>query len=530
MEKLIFKRMIITVFSIALLASALGGCGNSSGSNSDGLVKLSFYDANAEMTFGNDAVSKEIEKKTGVTLDVQQSSGNAREKLNLMLASNDYPDLMLIGRSTGLVNRFIETEALVPLDELIDKFGSNIKEQYGEILSRERYKDGNIYGLPNWYGMDEQPVLGFMIRQDLLAEFASEEVVNGDIPIGQDEFISYLKAFKSKYPQIDGKPTIPMTLWAENWGSLIGSFQGMFGLKSYYEIDGRLMYDFKNPKFKDMLAYINSIYREGLIDREWATNKKQLWEQKLSSGAVFSTVEAYWNTFDVAKILSADNEGATFMPYKVVANGVNPLNTTYSARNPMGWDVVTITKNNKFPEETIKFLDYLASDEGQKLIMSGVEGLHYTVKDGKRVYEEKLVTRMRADYNEVRKEDGIRYWTICVKNGVAKDGQPYHLWDDYNNDPVNLFAKKTLGDTAWDMSPYDGLNPTGGSPDALIYQKINDKSIESYTKMINAVSEQEFNNLWRQFMNEVEDIGAAKIEAVFEKNYNERMQLWGEKH
>ena len=77
-----------------------------------------------------------------------------------------------------------------------------------------------------------------MIRKDYLSEVAPEEVVNGDRPITQSEFIEYLKAFKKKHPDIDGKTSIPLTMWSENWGSAIGSFKGMFGMKTYAEKDG----------------------------------------------------------------------------------------------------------------------------------------------------------------------------------------------------------------------------------------------------------------------------------------------------
>ena len=50
--------------------------------------------------------------------------------------------------------------------------------------------------------------------------------------------------------------------------------------------------------------------------------------------------------------------------------------------------IVGITSTNPYPERTIEFLDFIASDEGQKLIMSGIDGVNYTVKDGVRTIDE----------------------------------------------------------------------------------------------------------------------------------------------
>ena len=83
-----------------------------------------------------------------MTLDYNQASGDAKEKLNLMLASNDYPDLILIDRSSGMIDKFISAKALIPLEDLIEEYAPNIKEQYGEYLNRSKSEDGHIYGLP----------------------------------------------------------------------------------------------------------------------------------------------------------------------------------------------------------------------------------------------------------------------------------------------------------------------------------------------------------------------------------------------
>ncbi|MEG2669861.1 MAG: ABC transporter substrate-binding protein, partial [Oscillospiraceae bacterium] len=346
-------------------------------------------------------------------------------------------------------------------------------------------------------------------------------------PMTQDEFIQYLKAFQTKYPTIDGKAGVPMTLWAENWGSFMGTFKGMYGLKTYTETDGKLSYDFRDPKYKEMLKYMNGIFQSGLLDKEWATNKEQLWKQKMASGAVFATAEAYWNTEDANKVLKEKGEDCIFLPYQVVANGVDPKKTTYSSRNPMGWDVIGITKSNPNPEKTIKFLDFLASDEGQKLIMGGVEGKQYDVVDGKRVMKPEVIEKVTEDFTAYSKETGVRYWTMCVKNGKAKDGQAFQLSNEYIPNPVKDFALKSLDGTVWDCSPYEDLTPVGGSIDALNYQKISDLSLEYCTKLVNAANDDEFEKLWSSFISEADALGAQKVEEILNQNYQKKMKLWG---
>lgn len=134
------KKIIAIASAVILAVSSLAGCGGNNKKVEEGNITLTAYDKNVTTSFGNDDVSSEIIKKTGVTLDYNQASGDAKEKLNLMLASNDYPDLILIDRSSGMIDKFISAKALIPLEDLIEEYAPNIKEQYGNILIAQRVK------------------------------------------------------------------------------------------------------------------------------------------------------------------------------------------------------------------------------------------------------------------------------------------------------------------------------------------------------------------------------------------------------
>ena len=123
------KKIIAIASAVILAVSSLAGCGSNNKKVEEGNITLTAYDKNVTTSFGNDDVSSEIIKKTGVTLDYNQASGDAKEKLNLMLASNDYPDLILIDRSSGMIDKFISAKALIPLEDLIEEYAPNIKEQ-----------------------------------------------------------------------------------------------------------------------------------------------------------------------------------------------------------------------------------------------------------------------------------------------------------------------------------------------------------------------------------------------------------------
>jgi putative aldouronate transport system substrate-binding protein len=532
------RKACSALLALLLIVAVIAGCtqspaktGNDAAAGADSAkkeetpIKLTFFDKNTGDAFDND-VAKEITKRTGVTIEIQQPTGNPAEKLNLMLASNDLPDIVLMDRGSDIVNKYIAAGAIIPLNDLIDKFGPDVKKMYGDILKKSRYSDGKNYYLSNWYGFETEPVFGMNMRKDLLKELAPDKAEGGK-PFTTDEFENLLKQFKEKHPQIDGKTAIPLTLNAENMGAVLGTFKGMWGMKTYFDDNGTLKFDVKDPKYKDMLMYLNKLYREGLIDSEWAVNKNQTWEQKISNGIVFSSPGAYWDLGGSNNALKkTGGPDKQLYPYKVTAPGVDPAKTTFGPRSPLGWDAIAITKNNKNPERTMKFINFLASEEGQYLLMWGIEGVHWDKKDGKHVPRPEVLKGFKDDWGAYSKKTGIRKWTWFIKNGPGSDGTPYDLPGRYERGDIDQMALKNLSDSVWDTSPFDNLNPEGGTPDALIFQKIQDITKQNITKIIISKTEQDAAAGYEKMLADMKAAGDEKVEKIINDNYKKRMDLW----
>ena len=60
-------------------------------------------------------------------------TGDPAEKLALMLAGKDYPDIVLMDRGSDIVNKYIEAGALVNLTDYLDQM-PNVTEMYGDTL------------------------------------------------------------------------------------------------------------------------------------------------------------------------------------------------------------------------------------------------------------------------------------------------------------------------------------------------------------------------------------------------------------
>jgi putative aldouronate transport system substrate-binding protein len=532
-------RIATGMIALSLATALLAGCGSGKGEEASQTggqpsknagqapaepIAITFFDQNRGDPF-DDPVAQEIMKRTGVKVEIQQPTGNPQEKLSLMLASGDMPDVILMTRSGDIINKYIAAGAIIPLNDLIDKYGPDVKAQYGDILAKTRYTDGKNYYLSNWYGMDPTPVFGMNIRKDLLKELAPDKVEGGK-PFTTDEFEQLLKDFKSKYPTIDGKPSIPMTFTAENTGALFGTFKGMWGMKTYYEDGGSLKFDVKDPKYLEMLLYMNKLYREGLIESDWPVNKNQTWEQKLSNGIVFATPGAYWDVGNANNALKkSGGEEKEMYAYKVVAPGIDPSKTTFGPRNPLGWDGIAISKNNKHPVETMKFINFLSSEEGQYLLMWGLEGQSWDMKDGKHTPRPDVLQQLKEDWAGTTKKMGMSKWTWFVKNGNGTDGTPLGI-GAYNRGEIDEMAIKNLSDSVWDTSPYDNLGPEGGTPESLSYQKVQDIMKQSLTKIVIAGSEAEAKAAYDDMLAQMKAAGDEKLEAIITDNYKKRLESW----
>lgn len=490
-------------------------------------ITLTWFDKNTGEAF-TDPVAEVIKEKTGINIEIQQPTGDPNEKLVLMMTGDTLPDVVLMDRRSDIVNQYIEAGALIPLDDLIEQYGPNIKEMYGEVLNLSRYSDGHTYYLNNWYDLDPTPDRAINIRMDLLKELGYGEKAEKGEPFTQEEFVAMLKAFKEKYPTIDGQETIPFALNGEYMETVLSTFRGMYGMKNYYETDDhQLLFSVRDPQYLDMVTFINSLYRDGLLDREWAITKADAFSEKLASGRVFAANGG--TPSDVNGLFIQDEGEGTdkqFYMFKVVADGVDPDKTTFSPRSSLGWDAIGITKANKHPEETIKLFDFLASEEGQYLLMWGVEGKDWTIENGVHVPNEKTIPGFRADWGAYSKETGIRKWSWFIKNGYGSDGTPYDLVTKYDLDAVAAHAMVSMAGSVWDTAPYDNVSPTSGTPEALAEQKCNDIIDQYFAQMVYAQSEDEVKTLYEDMMSELEANDAAAVEKIYTENYQEHLKLW----
>lgn len=514
------KKILALALALMLIMAATAAC-------ADG-VTLTFFDKNSGTRTFDDPVAMELMKRTGVTIELVAPTGDPGEKLALMLAGLNYPDIVLMDRSSDIVKQYIEAGALVNLSDYMDLM-PNVQAMYGETLNKTRYDDGNNYYLSNWYGYDPDPVNGFICRYDYMCEMVGKERADSAEPFTYSEFVQLLRDWKAKHPQIDGKDTIAVELAAPGSGSINGVFSGMNGMYPYYvDENNNLALTVYDPLFLTAIHQMNDLFTEGLMDVEWTSNNSELLQQKLSQNNVFCVAAAYWDC-DVASraLMAAGNPDAEYLAYKVVADGVDPDKTTLAGRSSLGWDAIGITTNCENIEAACKFIDYCASQEGQDLLLWGIEGQDWERVNGVRTPIGDIVERWQADSSNTVNQTGICKWTWFVKNSTHEDdGTTNRIWYNEKN-RSNRYAYQNLTNSYYDSAVYSALEPSGSTIEALQYQRCIDLFNTAYPKMVNAASQAECDAVYEQLLKDLQGAGVESVQAYMTEQYQTRLELWG---
>lgn len=390
--------------------------------------------------FPDALVFKEIEKKTNIKLDFQIIPDETyADKLNITIASGEIPDMMNI--PVDQAKQFGEKGLFAKLNDLING-STNIKNVITpEMWISQIAESGAIYSIPYITdvskGMTSVLQYGWLVRKDWLNKLNMEE------PKTLDEFYNMLVAFRDQIPQLTGKKEIyPLT---QRWGlyQTEESLCNMFGTKRVYNIvDDKVVYTPVTDEFKEMLMYLNKLYKENLLDKEFITLGTTQWEERMTSGNAGAT----WDVVARADMLTpalqkADPEAElTVIAPPKGPNGQGAYTIMSAVSNPC----VAISAKLKYINEAFKLYDYIFGKEGSDLMNFGVEGVTYNVVDGKYKFTDKIMNEIKNATTPVE---------VMSKYGIGL----YNFVYDFNVEASianGTYGPKTL-EAASKISPND---------------------------------------------------------------------------
>ncbi|GAC1544342.1 MAG: extracellular solute-binding protein [Herpetosiphon sp.] len=223
--------------------------------------------------FGTNAFTKWYEQQTNVHIEwlTLPTADEGLAKLNLMLSSGDYPDVIMGFRniSPAQLQVYGQQGIFLPLNDLIEKSGPNIKKafaQYPKGKEVSTASDGKIYGLP-----EINDCYHCSMAQKLWIYKPWLDKLGLKLPETTDELYQVLKAFKEKDPNGKGNE-IPLTTSkiGDGWNNSFDAyFMNSFLLNPVTRLvlnGGKVDVTYNKPEWREGLRYLRRLAKDGLLD------------------------------------------------------------------------------------------------------------------------------------------------------------------------------------------------------------------------------------------------------------------------
>jgi putative aldouronate transport system substrate-binding protein len=469
--------------------------------------------------WGVDPTSQYITKKTGVDINFIVPAGNENEKLNTLIASGKLPDFITLGFWEDAIKKMVEGDLVLPLNKLAEEYDPYFfKVSDADKLGWYTQEDGNVYGYPNSssspadyakYGENYVSNQVFAVRKDMYEAIGSPDMRT---PEG---FLNALKLAKEKFPDVNGQPLIPLGLHDFNEtgnGSLEAYLQNFLAIPR--EKDGKVYSRETDPEYIRWLKALRQGNQDGLLSKDIFIDKRPQMEEKIVQGRYFAML--YQRTDFAAQLgtIYQQDPSKTYIAIDGPSN-TNLDKPTLDGPGISGWTVTLISKDVKDKARAMRFLSYLNSEEGNKDLFLGEEGVSYEMVDGKPQFKPEVFELMNKDRSAFDKQIGSSFTYWMLQNTNITD-----QWAPKAIEPFKQLEDWTKGKSV-SSSEFQQIDPTGNSPEGIIGTKLKQLRGKTLPKLLMAPSDAEFDKIWNDYLEKQKKDGLDVFEAYQQARYEE---------
>ena len=373
---------------------------------------------------------KYLEEATGVKLSYEHPPIGSDDAFELMMASDDIPDIVIAHWRSPALDEYVDTGALEDLTPYVE---GGVMPNLKKIMDEnEDYKKMTLSPASRY--IYSPMILGddilrsyrsYCIRKDLLDKAGLEQ------PETIEEWENVLTAFKNMGIKA------PITLQLGYNAASEGQFTTPFGFIGDFYLEGdTVKYGYTESGFKDYVATMRRWCENGLLDSNFMDDTSSRLSQIITSGdcgAFYANVGGGLGTYMNA--VSKDS-GIKFDAAKIPVKNkgdVPDFNATQYRVHGVG---ATIAANSKYKEIAARVIDYGYSEEGQRLWNFGKEGVSYTMATDEEGNEYPKYTDLITD--PAKRGEGVSMSQILTK--YASVGNPISVQSKYyllqvNNTP-----------------------------------------------------------------------------------------------
>lgn len=380
------KRKLIAVLLAAVMTMSLAACGgadagSTGGSGSAGTESGAAGEEGGEtytvtmVLNGTQQPDEErieakvneiLEKELNARLDlVVLPWASASQQLQLMLAGDEKIDIFYTNATNAV--QYMHSGQIMDMAGLVDQYGTNLKEIFGEDTLKGNSVDGFLYGVP--VQIERGSIPAIFMRKDLVEKYNIDT--------------SAIKEPKDLEPVFEavqaGEPDMTM-LFSINEGDT--PITRMFGGDTL--ADSNILGALIDPEnsttienfyasdwYKEATTMLYDWYKKGYISQDAGTNTEN-WRTVFKAGNMFSLFFAYHPGTPV------EFESSTGYEFEIVPFREYPVKMAQSYNSV----IFSVAQNSENPSKAMEVLDYIyGSPEVMNLINWGEEGVDYVLED-----------------------------------------------------------------------------------------------------------------------------------------------------
>lgn len=485
-------------------------------------------------------VQKAMREELGMDYKVEfMQADDVLTTINLSLSSGaELPDVILMGNNPEAASALIGAGRVMNLNDIYnsDKVPniSGLDERIKDYI-----KDGNgdMWYIPGWYAQEYDDPWGgwttdaWWVRTDLMEEAGVTEKDLETIE-GMEEALRKFAGCKDE----NGNPVIPLSfVQSEDQERIIlatfgvDTAAGVSKMPAVMKEGDDFVFIYDNPKYKEAYRWMNRMYREGLIDMEVTTQQSERYKEKVKSGQIAIAATDVWSSNIFNDGYEDDSVTYKFEPFQSPkVEGVVKGFTSYVNPNPQ--NMIFINSDTEHLNAVLNFLNWCNEPEPirQQEINEGPKGVYWDYTDGEKwsfVDESYNAERNSGDQARVDACTPQLYQFAGYSNKwypwfeqdlkvITTGQQLVQKWCVYVGDEI--VNHRSIND--YDQVKLDTESVLGRNLASM------DAVADEYTaKMIMAASDDEFEEAYRTFLDQLEmraDWSAMKAE--WEEAYSQQ--------
>ncbi len=337
-----------------------------------------------------------IEEQTGVHVEFEDVKDSEWvSSVSLAFARGNMPDMILRG-SLDVEEYGVSRHLLLPLDEYMEK---GFLPHYAERLAASGLKDqltasdGHMYQLGFLISQGVNTNGHFFINQSWL------DALGLPMPETLEELTDTLRRFRRDDPNGNGiADEVPLEFTFDDNNTGVYNLFSFFGLplnEEYVYVDagGKVAFAPESAAFTEAAAWLNQMYREGLLDVDFISQGSNIWAAKVNEGNV--GMFSYWRLQNTALTPEIGAMYQIMLPPG--ASGTN-------ACLPRNMDIIefgaALTTDCRNPEAALRWLDAQFETENMLISQNGALGDTLIRRDDGR-YEVQYVPKDNELYKTV---------------------------------------------------------------------------------------------------------------------------------